>query len=471
MSIDDDMIRDDRHPHVNGTPPWDAISRTDLVEYWTSDGAVHHPQLATLVPWDRPADCGWSVTFYRAWRPSRIEGTLTFSAPHKSSGFFTTTISDTTFARQIKRIEDGDLYGIKFRHPECGDLIITREGVAPYEEPKVEMTDEMHGGLTTILSMTAEAIPLNAALLEKILSATPEATEEMMVAGIAAANGKEPDTDGMIGRVQVRAIWDTMAALMPGLSIVGTEALKQAFNKRNDDLLAANIRYQEAARQAKAERDEARQDTGNAERENIELRDIITSLYIAAMRKPSPVPDHAALTDLKPLVGEVCSRVDELMQAHGAPPLATKEMTAAIEAFSQAAEPFLAYGRGLAPSWSDDRRRSSLSVPDDTREITVGDCRRLLATHEALKTQLRVPINLQWIRRADLKTEDAVRLAGQQVYIRTDNGIWRSRDPETGGGHGYTLNPGQADTWTFIEAYDQTGGCGPEKEAAFGYRV
>jgi hypothetical protein len=470
MSIETPDNKDDRLPHKNGDVlPLDAISPTDLVEYWTADGA-HILQLAVKVPWTE--DESQAVEFYRAWRPSRVERTLTFSAPHKSSGFFTTTISDTTFARQIKRIEDGDLYGIKFRHPECGDLIITREGVAPYEEPKVEMTDEMRGGLTTILSMTAEAIPLNAALLEKILSATPNATDEMMAAGVAAARGASPAIDGQIGHTQVRAIWDTMAALMPGLSIVGTEALKQAFNQRNDDLLAANTRLHLKSQERTDERDAARIDVRNAEKRNDTLCHYIRALYVAVMRKECPENvETADQLQLQALVGEACSRVDELMQAHGAPPLATKEMTAAIEAFSQAAEPFLAYGRGLAPGWSDDRRRSSLSVPEDTREITVGDCRRLLATHEALKTQLRVPINLQWIRRADLKTEDAVRLAGQQVYIRTDNGIWRSRDPKTGGGHGYTLNPGQADTWTFIEAYDQTGGCGPEKEAAFGYRV
>lgn len=458
--------KDDRHPHRAGDLPWDVVSPTDLVEYWTADGG-HHLQVAAKAPWGVVAVGEAAVEFFRAWRPEKVERVLSMSGPHSTACFFTTTRSWDAFALYMERIGDDDLYGVRFRHPECGDLILTKDGVAPYEEPKREpsMLDNV-----TVIGISAEQLPLNAALLDRILSATPRATDEMMTAGVAAANAHPFDADGMIGRVQVRAIWDTMAALMPGLSIVGFEALKQALNKRNDDLLAANTRYQEAARQAKAERDEARQDAGNAERENMELRRTIIRMYVAVMRKECPLPDHAQAEHLDELTNPVRERVTELMQLVVAPPPTTKQLHAAIEAFASAAEPFLSWGRGLSPEWSPSRLRSSLSFSDDTVDITVGHCRRLVETHNALLTQLAVPLDLKWIRRDDLTTEDAVRLAGQQVYIRTENGIWRTRN-KRGGGNGYTSNPAEADTWTFIEAYDQTAHCGPEKETAFGYRA
>lgn len=379
--------KDDRHQHRAGDLPWDVVSPTELVEYWTADGG-HHLQVAAKAPWGVVAVGEAAVEFFRVWRPEKVHHTLTMSGPHTTSGFFTVTRSWDAFERYMARIGDDDLYGIRFRHPECGDLILTKDGVAPYEEPKREpsMLDNV-----TVIGISAEQLPLNAALLEKILSATPEATNDMMVAGIAAANAHPFDADGMIGRVQVRAIWDTMAALMPGLSIVGFEALKQALNKRNDDLLAANTRYQEAARQAKAERDEARQDAGNTERENMELRSIIFALYVAAGGPKIDIPDHAPVATLQTLAQHI---------------------------------------------------------------------------HRPAVTS-----NLTWINRADIDAAGVVALYDKEVYIRTNSGIWRERDEETGAGHGFIRDADRADTWRFPDAWKQTAHCGPEKRVAFGYRA
>lgn len=322
----------------------------------------------------------------------------------------------------------------------------------------------------TVRSIPAEALPLNAALLDRILRAAPRATDDMMTAGVAAANEAPPALGGSIGHQQVRAAWDAMAALLPGLPLAGVEALKQAHERRVADLVDANNAMLERARQAECDVADARADTANAERENMELRQIILRMYAAVMRRGCDLPSHAAPEHLNELTNPIRERVNELMQLAVAPPPTTKQLHAAIEAFAEAAGPFLTWGRGIGAEWSGDRPRSSLSAAN-AAQITVGHCRRLVATHDALLTQLAVPLDVKWVRRDDLTTADAVRLAGQQVYIRTDNGIWRSRNPRTGGGNGYTSNPAEADTWTFIEAYDQTVGCGPEKEVAFGYRT
>lgn len=73
-----------------------------------------------------------------------------------------------------------------------------------------------------------------------------------------------------------------------------------------------------------------------------------------------------------------------------------------------------------------------------------------------------------WIRGSDARPHEITNLMeSSAVLIRTENGIWRTKN-ERGGGNGYTYDPDEADTWTGLEAWKATDHCGPEKEVQFG---